>query len=269
MWGQAAPPAAAITARATCRACRSPPPSPPLSDALPPPHPRPPQPACWRRQRPPAPSSLCATCATRRCSRSGACCARWRPVGAAGAAAGRGLVSKGHIAAPGVNFASTHLPNFPFPFPPRPAGRTLSVASMQPSWTRSKGWTSSSAGRARHGSTTADCCGAARRGCGLRWAPGRQAERGPAALGLWVPRCSQGSGGAPAAAPIAPWAQPAAAPRRHVPLLCSEKVQHLRKVRASGSVADQMFALRADLLRNLGNITNRCDAERAEHTLPA
>lgn len=32
---------------------------------------------------------------------------------------------------------------------------------------------------------------------------------------------------------------------------------HLRKVRAGGVVADQMFALRADLLRNLGNITNR------------
>ena len=32
---------------------------------------------------------------------------------------------------------------------------------------------------------------------------------------------------------------------------------HLRKVRAGGSVADQMWALRADLLRNLGNMTNR------------
>lgn len=37
----------------------------------------------------------------------------------------------------------------------------------------------------------------------------------------------------------------------------SEKVLHLRKVRGSGTVADQMWALRADLLRNLGNITNR------------
>ncbi|KAL4443986.1 hypothetical protein ABPG75_011723 [Micractinium tetrahymenae] len=38
--------------------------------------------------------------------------------------------------------------------------------------------------------------------------------------------------------------------------LLREKVAHLRKVRAGGVVADQMFALRADLLRNLGNITN-------------
>ena len=38
---------------------------------------------------------------------------------------------------------------------------------------------------------------------------------------------------------------------------CREKVLHLRRVRAAGSVGDQMFALRADLLRNLGNITNR------------
>ncbi|KAI3427163.1 hypothetical protein D9Q98_007100 [Chlorella vulgaris] len=38
--------------------------------------------------------------------------------------------------------------------------------------------------------------------------------------------------------------------------LLREKVAHLRKVRAGGVVGDQMFALRADLLRNLGNITN-------------
>lgn len=38
--------------------------------------------------------------------------------------------------------------------------------------------------------------------------------------------------------------------------LLREKVCHLRKVRAGGVVGDQMFALRADLLRNLGNITN-------------
>ena len=37
-----------------------------------------------------------------------------------------------------------------------------------------------------------------------------------------------------------------------------DKVAHLRKVRAGGVVEDQLFALRADLLRNLGNITNRC-----------
>lgn len=42
-----------------------------------------------------------------------------------------------------------------------------------------------------------------------------------------------------------------------MPSPCSEKVAHLRKVRAGGSVADQMWALRADLMRNLGNITNR------------
>jgi hypothetical protein len=44
---------------------------------------------------------------------------------------------------------------------------------------------------------------------------------------------------------------------------CREKVAHLRKVRAGGVVGDQMFALRADLLRNLGNITNRCVCVRA------
>ncbi|PSC75647.1 Triacylglycerol lipase SDP1 [Micractinium conductrix] len=39
--------------------------------------------------------------------------------------------------------------------------------------------------------------------------------------------------------------------------LLREKAAHLRKVRAcGGGVADQMFALRADLMRNLGNITN-------------
>jgi len=32
----------------------------------------------------------------------------------------------------------------------------------------------------------------------------------------------------------------------------------LLQVREGGVIADQMFALRADLLRNLGNITNRC-----------
>lgn len=39
--------------------------------------------------------------------------------------------------------------------------------------------------------------------------------------------------------------------------LLEEKVAHLRHVRTSGAgVAEQMFAVRADLMRNLGNITN-------------
>eukprot|EP00887_Chlorella_sp_A99_P001278 scaffold14.g1278.t1 len=38
--------------------------------------------------------------------------------------------------------------------------------------------------------------------------------------------------------------------------LLREKVQHLRKVRECGSVGEQMFAVRADLLRNLGHMTN-------------
>jgi TAG lipase/steryl ester hydrolase/phospholipase A2/LPA acyltransferase len=39
--------------------------------------------------------------------------------------------------------------------------------------------------------------------------------------------------------------------------LLEEKAAHLRAVRASGAgVAEQMFAVRADLMRNLGNITN-------------
>lgn len=39
--------------------------------------------------------------------------------------------------------------------------------------------------------------------------------------------------------------------------LLEEKVAHLRRVRGGGGgIADQMFALRADLMRNLGNITN-------------
>ncbi|GAB4818468.1 hypothetical protein N2152v2_005514 [Parachlorella kessleri] len=38
--------------------------------------------------------------------------------------------------------------------------------------------------------------------------------------------------------------------------LLEEKAAHLRRVRTGGGVADQMFAVRADLIRNLGNITN-------------
>lgn len=38
--------------------------------------------------------------------------------------------------------------------------------------------------------------------------------------------------------------------------LLEERLLHLRQVRKSGDISDLMFALRADLLRNLGNMTN-------------
>ena len=39
--------------------------------------------------------------------------------------------------------------------------------------------------------------------------------------------------------------------------LLMERVQHLRAVKKSGDVHEMMFAVRADLLRNLGNMCNR------------
>jgi hypothetical protein len=36
-----------------------------------------------------------------------------------------------------------------------------------------------------------------------------------------------------------------------------ERLAYLRRVHASGDVAEVAFAVRADLLRNLGNMTNR------------
>ena len=50
--------------------------------------------------------------------------------------------------------------------------------------------------------------------------------------------------------------------RRQVKLydhnLLQQRLRHLKQVRQSGKVADMIFAVRADLLRNLGNMTNRC-----------
>jgi hypothetical protein len=40
--------------------------------------------------------------------------------------------------------------------------------------------------------------------------------------------------------------------------LLQDKLTHLRKVRAGGDVKDMMFALRTDLIRNVGNIASRC-----------
>ena len=39
--------------------------------------------------------------------------------------------------------------------------------------------------------------------------------------------------------------------------LLQQRLQHLQHVRGSGKVVDMIFAVRADLLRNLGNMTNR------------
>lgn len=39
--------------------------------------------------------------------------------------------------------------------------------------------------------------------------------------------------------------------------LLDQRLRHLKAVRARGNVSEMMFAVRADLLRNLGNMTNR------------
>ena len=39
--------------------------------------------------------------------------------------------------------------------------------------------------------------------------------------------------------------------------LLDERVQHLRAVKKRGDVHEMMFAVRADLLRNVGNMCNR------------
>ena len=39
--------------------------------------------------------------------------------------------------------------------------------------------------------------------------------------------------------------------------LVEERLRHLRAVRKGGKTADMMFAVRSDLLRNLGNMANR------------
>ena len=39
--------------------------------------------------------------------------------------------------------------------------------------------------------------------------------------------------------------------------LVEQRLRHLQHVRRSGKVSDMIFAVRADLLRNLGNMTNR------------
>lgn len=41
--------------------------------------------------------------------------------------------------------------------------------------------------------------------------------------------------------------------------LLEERLRHLRTVRKGGRISEMMFAVRADLIRNLGNMTNRCD----------
>jgi len=40
--------------------------------------------------------------------------------------------------------------------------------------------------------------------------------------------------------------------------LLQQRLQHLQAVRQSGNLQQVIFALRQDLLRNLGNMTNRC-----------
>ena len=46
------------------------------------------------------------------------------------------------------------------------------------------------------------------------------------------------------------------APRDHTLARTQERLAYLRRVRARGDVAEMMFAMRSDLLRNLGNMTN-------------
>ena len=50
--------------------------------------------------------------------------------------------------------------------------------------------------------------------------------------------------------------------------LLEERVQHLRAVKKRADVHEIMFAVRADLLRNLGNMCNRC-AECTKEATPA
>lgn len=45
--------------------------------------------------------------------------------------------------------------------------------------------------------------------------------------------------------------------------LLEERVQHLREVKRRGDVHEMMFAVRADLLRNLGNMCNRRELRQA------
>lgn len=40
--------------------------------------------------------------------------------------------------------------------------------------------------------------------------------------------------------------------------LLKDRVRDLRRVRQHGKLGEMIFAVRADLLRNLGNMTNRC-----------
>ena len=39
--------------------------------------------------------------------------------------------------------------------------------------------------------------------------------------------------------------------------LLEERLRHLKEVRGRGRISEMMFAVRADLMRNLGNMTNR------------
>ena len=49
--------------------------------------------------------------------------------------------------------------------------------------------------------------------------------------------------------------------------LLQDKLAHLRKVRSAGDVKDMMFALRTDLIRNVGNIASRCAESACAHKL--
>lgn len=46
--------------------------------------------------------------------------------------------------------------------------------------------------------------------------------------------------------------------------LLQQRLQHLQAVRQSGNLQQVIFALRQDLLRNLGNMTNRYVAQEAD-----
>ena len=46
--------------------------------------------------------------------------------------------------------------------------------------------------------------------------------------------------------------------------LLAQRLEHLRAVRSQGNIQRMLFAMRQDLLRNLGNMTNRCGMHGSE-----
>ena len=51
--------------------------------------------------------------------------------------------------------------------------------------------------------------------------------------------------------------------------LLHDRLNHLTMIRERGQVAEMMFAVRADLIRNLGNMASRCGTQDPFHCMPA